>query len=43
MSSSKTISVSEVDEEDMRILSNALKKEHGSKGSDELEEEKHAP
>ena len=26
----------------MRILSNALKKDHGSKGSDELEEEKHA-
>ena len=33
--------MSEVDEEDMRILSNALKKEQGSKGSDDFEEEKH--
>ena len=41
LSSSKTISVSEVDEEDMRMLSNALNKQHGSKNSESIEEEKH--
>ena len=42
VSSSNTLSVSAVDEDDLRMLNQALTRDQGSRGSNDLEEEKHS-